>query len=137
MAELYAEGRYDASAAEIAQRAGLSPRSLFRYFDHVDDLARTAIAHMHEQGRKLLVPAVGPEDPLPERVAAVVDARLRLWEAVGPSARAARLKAPTNEVVAEELARARTYLRRQLAELFAPELARRPAALAPLDVLLS
>jgi AcrR family transcriptional regulator len=136
--ELYREGRYDATAADVAERAGLSPRSLFRYFDDTDDLARAAIEHEQARGRKLLVLGVGPEDPLEERIAAVVESRIRLWDVLGPAAQAARMRAPVTPVVAQELRRNRSYLRRQLQELFAPELApNRHDLLAALDVLCS
>ena len=36
--ELYEEGRIDVSASLIVERAGLSERSLFRYFDDLNDL---------------------------------------------------------------------------------------------------
>jgi AcrR family transcriptional regulator len=130
------EGRYDASAAEIATRAGLSPRSLFRYFDDVDDLSGAAIAHEQERARKIVELDVGPGDPLDERIAALVESRLALWEAVGTAARASRMRAPVSAVVQGELSKGRRFLRQQLAELFATELAARPV-LAVLDVLCS
>ena len=39
---LFRDGTYQPSMAEIATRAGLSLRSVFRYFDDVDDLHRAA-----------------------------------------------------------------------------------------------
>ncbi|MBV8463124.1 MAG: helix-turn-helix transcriptional regulator, partial [Acidimicrobiales bacterium] len=41
--DLYREGNLRPSTDEIAERAGLSPRSLFRYFEDVDDLAGAAV----------------------------------------------------------------------------------------------
>ena len=53
--ELYREGQLGPSAEEIAARAGISVRSLFRYFDDVDALVRAAIARQQEH----LAPLVG------------------------------------------------------------------------------
>ena len=36
--DLYAEGNLRPGAGEVARRAGLSRRSVFRYFDDLDDL---------------------------------------------------------------------------------------------------
>ncbi|HQZ33105.1 MAG TPA: TetR family transcriptional regulator, partial [Ilumatobacteraceae bacterium] len=46
---LYAAGNLEPSSDEIAERAGLSPRSLFRYFDDLDDLVRVAISRQYER----------------------------------------------------------------------------------------
>jgi AcrR family transcriptional regulator len=140
--ELYREGHYEPSSTDIAVRAGLSPRSLFRYFDDVDDLARAAIHLAQERARALLVVRAGPDDTLERRIGALLDARADLWEAVGPAARASRMRAPVNPVVAAELAQGRSYLRRQLRELFAAEFdalgpERSASALAVADVLCS
>src|ERR1035438_5413311 len=47
--DLYRDGNLRPSTEEIAARSGLSPRSLFRYFDDVDDLTRTAIRHQEHR----------------------------------------------------------------------------------------
>ncbi len=41
--DMIREGDLHPGAAEIAERAGVSHRSIFRYFDDLDDLVRTAI----------------------------------------------------------------------------------------------
>jgi AcrR family transcriptional regulator len=139
---LIGSGRFDASTTEIAEQAGISPRSLFRYFEDADDLLRAAVARHHELARPYLDLGVGPGDPLPRRIAALVAARAQLWEAVGPSARVARMRAPVIPMLAAELARNRAMQRSQLEQLFEPELtAMAPdearAALAAVDVLCS
>ena len=47
MLELFAAGNLAPSSDEIAEKAGLSPRSLFRYFDDLDDLVRVALSLIH------------------------------------------------------------------------------------------
>ena len=136
LVELYEEGRYEPSTAEIAERAGLSPRSLFRYFDDVDDLNHAAIDRQLATARPLLDLGVRPDDPLAERVAAVVEQRVRLHETTGPAARAARVCAHRLPVVAAQVHDARSYLRHQLERVFAAELRRAgPGALPAIDAL--
>ncbi len=140
--DLYRDGNLRPGTDEIAERAGLSPRSLFRYFDDVDDLARAAVAR--QQARALpLVPIDTPaKAPLREKAAALVEQRFRLFEAVGQAATVSRIRSPFQPVLARELTQTRAFLRGQLLELFAPELAAiEPAAassvVAAADVLSS
>lgn len=139
---LYGEGNLDPSAAQIAERAGLSPRSLFRYFDDVDDLAREAINTQHGRALHLTIVAAEPRDPFDDRVRALVAQRMAMWEAVRGAASVARLRAPFRDVVAIELTRNRAHFRRQIEELFAAELhafepAHARAVLAGCDALTS
>jgi len=137
MISLWRSGRYGVSTADIAEEAGLSPRSVFRYFDDVDDLSRAAIERHLSEAKDLFAIGAEPTDPTDRKVAAAVSARLRLYDAIEPGARAGRAVAHRNPVVNEQLHASRTSFRNQLATLFAPELRDRPDALAPLDVLLS
>ena len=82
LVELFHEGNYQPSAAEIADRAGLSQRSLFRYFDDVDDLNRAAIERQQEAARPLLDPGVTADAPTAEKVDRTVAARIALFEAI-------------------------------------------------------
>jgi AcrR family transcriptional regulator len=142
LADLYREGNYEPSAAEIAQRAGLSPRSLFRYFDDVDDLNRATVDQQLARARPLLAVDADPGEPTTTKVERLVEARLRLYEAIAPAARAARICAWRHPVLAQQIATTRSYLRHQLEQLFAPELDalgpdRGPGALAAVDALCS
>jgi AcrR family transcriptional regulator len=134
----YRQGDLNPATDDLAAAAGISPRSLFRYFTDLDDLVRAAI--VRQQGHlapRYLVP-VDPETPLPRRIDGFVTARVDLLEAMGPVAEVARLRARDHPVIATELARIRTTLRRQVATLFGRELAALgddgPATLALVDV---
>jgi AcrR family transcriptional regulator len=120
---LFRDGVYQPSTAEIAARAGLSPRSLFRYFDDVNDLRRAAAARQVLLALPLLKIAATPQDPALVKIRALVRARMRLFEQVGPSARALRASVHRHEVLAAELRNNRAFLCGQLTHLFAPELA--------------
>lgn len=142
MLELYVEGNLDPSSDEIAERAGLSPRSLFRYFEDLDDLVRVAISRQHER----LLPAarldVAVDAPLGDRIARLVAQRQRLYGRIASVGVVSRVRAPFQPLIASELAIARSYLRRQIEQLFAPELgalgkAGGAQALAAIDVLTS
>ncbi len=148
--DLYGESNLRPSTAEIAKRAGLSHRSLFRYFDDFDDLCREAIVRAEQRAVPLIPIEVDPAAPLTDRIDALITQRLRLFEVLGPVALVSRLNAPFAEVLAAELTKNRAFLRAQLADLFAPELQIAPeaspaeeadatgsAALAAADVLCS
>jgi AcrR family transcriptional regulator len=135
LGELFAEGNYQPSTAEIAERAGLSLRSLFRYFDDVDDLYRAAIERALDAARPLLDVGVAADAPPAVKIEHVVAARMRLYDAIEPAARAARACAHRHDVVAAQIAESRSFLRHQLAKLFASEL--EGPRLAVVDALLS
>lgn len=138
LVDLFREGNYTPTSAEIAARAGLSLRSLCRYFDDFDDLIRAAIDRQQGQALTLLDPDVGPDAPTAEKAEALAAARLRTFEAIAPAARAARVCAHRQSVVRDRMREARRFLRRQLATLFAAELAGRgPEVLAAMDVICS
>ena len=138
LAELFAEGRYTPTSRQIADRAGLSLRSLVRYFDDFDDLIRSAIERQERQALALVDIDCRPDEATEVKVRSVVEARVRLYEAIAPAARAGRVCAHRQPVVADELQRNRRFFRRQLTGIFAPELDRVGAGLLPaLDVLLS
>jgi len=136
---LFAEGVYQPSANEIAERAGISPRSLFRYFDDVRDLSRAAIEHELTKAR-LVEPDIDPDAPTKTKIADVVHSRVNRYEAIAPAARAARIAAHRNPVVAQQLHQQRAHLRHELRRLFAPELDRsgnNDTTLAAIDALCS
>ena len=119
--DLFHDGVYEPGSALIAERAGLSPRSLFRYFDDIDDLTHAAIDRQLAEARPLVDLRIGDGAPLTVRIERLVDSRIRLYEAIAPGARAARICAHRNEVVAQQIHDARRYLREQIRQLFAPE----------------
>lgn len=139
---LYRDGVLTPSADEIASRAGVSARSLFRYFADVDDLASEAVARQQQHLMPLLALDLDPEAPLDERIDAFVAARIRLLAGMGEVGRVARFRATQQPVVADGLRRVRRALREQVAVVLGPALADRPDAereglLAAADVLCS
>ena len=138
--DLYAEGDLRPGTDVIAERAGISPRSLFRYFEDTDDLADEAVRRQLGRAIPLVALDVAPDAPFDDRVHALVDQRFRLFDAVGQAAHVTRLRAPFQPRLAQTLAQSREFLRGQMRTLFGPELAalgddRAESALAAADVL--
>jgi AcrR family transcriptional regulator len=140
--DLYREGNLRPSTDEIAERAGLSPRSLFRYFEDVDDLAGAAVNRAQLRALPVISFDVDPTAPRAARVKGLVEQRFRVFDEVGHAATVVRIRAPVQPVVAELLSQNRAFLREQLRELFAAELGRLRGSqarevLAALDVVSS
>lgn len=126
--DLFDEDRLSPTAREVAERSGVSLRSVYRYYEDMDELVRAAIARHVERIDPLFVldsPGVGP---LGERVERIVAQRLALHEAVAPTMRAALLSARTNDVVAAQIDLRLGRLLDQVRRMFAPELRARPAS---------
>ena len=121
LVELFAAGNYAPTANDIAERAGISVRSLFRYFDDVDDLVRAAVERQLaaiEPYRTVDVPAGASRA---EKVDALVASRMAMHEAVAATARAGRLVAHRHPVIAARLGEVRRRLREQVRDLFGDE----------------
>jgi AcrR family transcriptional regulator len=137
---LYGEGNLDPSAADVAERSGLSPRSLFRYFADVDDLARAAIDRQYAIMLPMALIDLDMGGPPEVRAKSLAERRVQVFEIVGKVGLVARLRAPFEPVIAEQLTGIRTQLRGQIKALFSEELkalgaTRGPAALAAIDLL--
>lgn len=121
MFELLTEGDFPPSVDDIAGRANVSVSSIFRYFDNLDDLQRQTIDRYFERFAPLF--DIPPTDgDLDDRIAALVDARLALYEAIAPLARLARVRAHDQPLIAASLAETRRFHGAQLRTHFAPDL---------------
>lgn len=120
--DLFAEGMLQPGAAEVAERSGVSLRSVYRYFGDTDALIRAAVARSIEKVRPLFELDGLGEGPLADRVERIVAGRVRLYEEVAPMVRATLQRAPTNEILRETHERNLAALRRQVDAMFGPEL---------------
>lgn len=119
--ELYHEGDSQPGAARIAARAGVSERSVFRYFDDLESLAAAAI---ELQSTRVATAFAPPESggSLEHRIRALVSQRLRIHDAAATVARAGALLEPRSPVVARAFRFRRQVLRGQVESQFAIEL---------------
>ncbi|MEM8705351.1 MAG: TetR/AcrR family transcriptional regulator [Actinomycetota bacterium] len=121
---LYREGNVSPSLDEIAERSGVSHRSVFRYFEDLDELYRVAIERHYVTLEPHLELDAAPADDLEGRVVQFVDHRLALYELAAPVARVGRMHALQNDLLKDNLARNRSRLRRQARAHFRPDLDR-------------
>lgn len=139
--DLFREDAEFPGPAQVAERSGVSRRSVQRYFDDMDSLLRAAMArHLRRVDHLFTLDQPGDDD-LDARIARLVEARLHLYAAIAPMARAANLRARSNPLIRERLAERRQLLLDQVDAMFAPELAAlsardRRERVAALDVLL-
>ena len=130
MFELMAEGVRPLAAEAIAERAGVSASSIFRYFDGLHDLQQQTIErHMEQSGHLFEVRCIG-EGSIDERIVNFVESRLTLYDSIAPVARVARSRAPEHPPLARQLANVRTRFRSQIRSHFGPEVESRPPGAA-------
>lgn len=122
--ELAGSGIGRPTAREIADRAGISVRSVYVHFDDLDDLFRAAAARHTEQMASLLTP-VDAALPLPQRIAAATQQRVAIHENFGAVRRAAEQWAPVSPALADVLRTGRDVGRQDAERLFGPALAGR------------
>lgn len=138
--ELFAEGVLDPTPDDVATRAGISARSVYRYFEDRDALLRAAIdRHLERMMPLFLIHALG-EGELDDRLDRFVTSRLRLYEGVAAAFRASRVRGIDDEVIRERVEATRRALREQTEQHFAPEFngletAQRRARSAAVDAL--
>lgn len=138
MLELVVEGRGQPTAADVAERAGVSTASVFRYFDSLVDLEQQMAARYFQAHADLFDLDREGEGPLPQRIDRLVRARVRLYGTIAPLARLGRSRAVDNDALDAELRRSRRGLADQVRRHFAPELASlRPAERDDLAAVLS
>jgi AcrR family transcriptional regulator len=123
MVSLIDEGVLDVTLERAAERAGVSVRSVFRYFDGADDLRRQTVARHFETVDARLRHLDPAEHDRASRIAAFVDDRVAMFEASGRSAHLARQRSEFIPVVATHLAAVQARLADQVRAQFAPELA--------------
>jgi AcrR family transcriptional regulator len=125
--ELFAEGELTPSATDVAARSGVSLRSVYRYYEDLEDLMRASIARAAERNAHLFELDRLGEGSLDDRIERIVAQRRSLYAAIGGMARAAVVRARTNELVRDRVVRQMAWLRDQAVAMFAPELEAMPA----------
>jgi AcrR family transcriptional regulator len=126
--DLVFEGELPPSAERIAERAGVSVASIFRYFETLDEMRRvTAQRYFDRYAELFAIPDIG-EGTLAERIDRFVAARVRLHETTEPMARFARLRSAEHDTLADTLRLVRATRADQVRLQFDPELSSMPRA---------
>lgn len=121
---LAADGIDDPSVDAIAKRAGVSYRSVYRYFDDRTDLMLCAIGRIIGDMWSIFEIDDLGEGPLGERIERFTLGRLAAYRQLAPLTRVAIRRTATEQTVSEEYDNVRAYMRTQLETHFAPELDR-------------
>ena len=119
--ELFEEENLEPTPEQIAERAGISTRSVYRYFEDRDSLVRAIIAHKQLQILPLFQIEDAGQGELHVRLSRFVDSRLRVHEAIGAMARAMTIKASSDPVIREQVEFRKSIFRKQVKRIFAHE----------------
>jgi TetR/AcrR family transcriptional regulator of autoinduction and epiphytic fitness len=131
--ELWEAGDPQPPARAIAERAGVSLRTVFQHFNDMDTLCAAVAQRQVERVWLQLEPLPGAGEPLDVRVDALVCQRAQLFEAITPTRRAALVAVASSPAWLRGLARSEAFLRRQVTETFAAELMDDAERLAAVD----
>jgi TetR/AcrR family transcriptional regulator of autoinduction and epiphytic fitness len=116
-----AEGQLQPTAERIAERAGVSLRTVYQHFPDRQALHK-AVAERQWREVGKVIEVISSDLPLGERIDRLVAQRARIWQIVTPVRRVALLNAPFQPEIAEEMARARAVTHDGVERLFAREL---------------
>lgn len=121
--DLFGEENLSPGVHQVAERSGVSLRSVYRYFEDLNELIGAAIDRQLDRARPLfrLAAAVG-EGSLDERIERFSTARVALFEEVRVVYRAAGVLGTEQSQVAAGLTASRGWLAEQSQAMFAPEL---------------
>lgn len=124
----------------IAERAGVSYRSVYRYFEDRTELMLAAIARVMGDVRPIFDIEQLGEGRLDERLSRFISSRLGAYRQLAPLTRLAIRRSLTEPTVSVEFDSVRAFLHGQLVAQFAPELdhleaSERDLVVAALDVM--
>lgn len=122
---LTTEGRDEPSIDDIADRAGVSYRSVYRYFKDRSEMMDAATDRAMAWIQPLLLNASGPVspgDPLDYRIDSIVDARVEVYFQIADMLRNAMVQSFSNRKINDILTNARRLSRHQIEDRFHEEL---------------
>jgi TetR/AcrR family transcriptional regulator, regulator of autoinduction and epiphytic fitness len=121
MRALHAEGDLRPTAPRVAERAGVSVRTVWQQFADMETLLVEADRRDNEILRSL-VKRIDPDLPLAGRVAMFTGQRARILEQMTPTWRAARLHEPFSPELTRNKAWTLAKAKSELEAVFTPEL---------------
>jgi TetR/AcrR family transcriptional regulator of autoinduction and epiphytic fitness len=124
---LVEEGDLRPTAPRIADRAGVSVRSVFQHFADLPSLHIAVTERIAERMAGLVVP-IDAALPIDERIGRFVEQRANLLEVMTPFRVAANVHGPFAPEIRRAVHAGSAFLRAEVEQVFAPELARMPAS---------
>jgi len=139
--DLIVGGDIAPTAQRIADRAGVSVRSVYQHFTDVEGLYADAAARSFDWVRSASA-EVDPSWPLERRVDEFTESRANTLEMMTPFSRAARIIEPSSTAVSANRQAMQKWGRDRVARVFGPELSRvegtdRASLLGALDTISS
>jgi AcrR family transcriptional regulator len=125
--DLITGGDLQPSAARIAERAGVSLRSVFQHFRDMESVFAAAADLQTERLLPLFQP-IARDAPLARRLDAFVAQRTRVLEIISPTRRAGLLHEPFSREIHTRLTRFRAQKAAIVRGVFAPEIAAKPSS---------
>jgi len=136
MLELIGEGILQPTAQQVAERADLGVRTVFRHFSDMDTLFRTINQRLREEAAPLFVEEI-QAGSFAERVEGLVARRLEIFSLLGPYMRASAIQRWRSVFLQQEHERMIRIYRRDL-HRWLPEIGRAdPAVADALELVLS
>lgn len=124
---LVEEGELRPTAPRVAERAGVSVRSVFQHFEDLPAL-HSAVNQRIVMRLKAMLHPVDPTLPLDTRLPAFVRHRGALLEAMTPYQRAAQVHGPFAPEIRDAVRIGNGYLREEVAGVFQREIEQAPPA---------
>jgi TetR/AcrR family transcriptional regulator, regulator of autoinduction and epiphytic fitness len=126
---LHKDGHVRPTAQLIADRAGVSRRSVFEHFPDSDQLTRAVLDKLAQTLRTTAAPTEAEQAlPLAARIVLFLQHRVRFLESMTPHRRAANQLLPRSPLLRSRRTPIRQQFQTETAQWFAPELARLPPA---------
>jgi len=117
--ELVAGGDLSPTAQRIADRAGVSVRSVYQHFSDVEGLFQETSSRNYEWAMAMVVD-IDQTWPLKRRIDAFVAERSAVLEELTPFSRASRLIEPASPALRESRLLIEKEIRDELTRVFAP-----------------
>jgi AcrR family transcriptional regulator len=136
MLELVRETEYSPSAEQVAARAGVGLRTVFRQFNDMESLY-AEMSQVIEAGLWAVASRPFVARTWRGRLTEMVERRSAAFEQLGPIKRAADAMRSSSPFLAERQARLVTVMRMLLGRILPPEIASDPERFEALDLLLS
>jgi len=135
MIELVAEGKVAPSAEQVAMRAEVGLRSVFRHFKDMESLFAEMTARMARQYEMWLVPYESTD--WRGQLSETIERRTRTYERLMPFKRAADVHRHGSESIQAEYLRSLTYMRARLKSILPASITDDALAFEAVDLLLS